>query len=233
MRGAPGGQPVHTPGKERFVNKVQGWENWARNYLSQGPDGTICVFEGRNRVAAYSPKGKRLWEHTHQDARPQKNNPSACSRFFEAPSFDDGGNAYIGTSTVSSYPEGYLKKLDKDGNEAWSVTIPSGLATQVKIGPDGKLYCGTSNGYLLVFNKDTGREEGRFSIGRSQASNFAFGDDGELYVNTEKNVLALQLDSNKLAAKLAEEGRQGISLRISHTFFWKEVPGSTVGRVND
>jgi outer membrane protein assembly factor BamB len=192
-------------GKERFVTKVKGWDSYTEGNLTEGPDGTIFAFHGDKNLSAFSPKGKEKWHYVQKD---QPHDVYGRSRFFQDPTFDADGNLYIGTATTSSFPEGYLICLDKEGNEKWNVPVPGGITTKAKVGPDGNVYCGSGNGNMLAFDRGTGQETGRHSIGSFYANNFSFGDDGEIYVTTDKNVLALQFDSKKLTEKLTDDRKK-------------------------
>jgi outer membrane protein assembly factor BamB len=213
-------------GSEKFIHKISQWDMYTKGNIAEGPDGTVYAYHGAHSLVALAPRGLKKWEYRQKDAQSFDN--GAHSRLFSPPVFDREGNIYIGTTTTANYPEGYLISIDKYGKERWNRPIDGGLASPPQISPDGKLYCGSSKGKLLVFDAASGNQKEQYTVGDLGSDGFAFGENGELYITTRSAMAALQLDREKLnearfssampADDSAAEDAQGPSIDVQDSY---------------
>jgi outer membrane protein assembly factor BamB len=196
-------------GTEKFVVPLHSLDSWTRGPAAVGPDGTIYACHERTKMAAVSPKGKKKWDYDFLE----QNGAAATgegSRFNQPPGFDAEGNIYVGTTRVSTTPDGLLICLTPCGTEKWRLAVPGGVETTPLVGPDGNLYCGTGHGDLLIVDRTTGARISRFSVGNMGENNFSFGANGEIFINMEDKVVALQPDRARLTEKQTAERKEAL-----------------------
>lgn len=180
----------------------------SKTYITSDDDGTVYVSHGigynnsmkvdeRNRVSAFSSKGKEKWSYDVPQLPCVKDSLDRVD-INQAPTVDKDGNIYVATDGTNSYPDGYLVKLDRKGHETWRITVNDDrFATKPQIGPDGNIYVGTRKGMLNIYDGD-GKLRNSMCAGKMLDNNFCFGEKGEVYLNTEGRVIALQPDISRL-----------------------------------
>ena len=195
---------LNPDGTEKFRADVKSWPSYVNTQLTEGPDGTVYACHGDKNLTAFDPAtGKEKWTF-HLEDKVQVNHSGSHARLNQVPEFDEEGNIYIASDITSSYPEGYLIKLDKSGKEQWTQRIGGGFSTKPHIGKDGTIWVGTGRGSLMSYSKQ-GKRKGSYKVGEMYSNNFSFGDDGEIYLNTQKRILAFQPDMDKIPSDAEKE----------------------------
>lgn len=166
---------------------VSSWPSYVGSGMSLGPDGTLYACHGDQQLTAFTPDLREKWTYRIEDRVVSHGR----SRLAQAPVADAEGNVYLSTEISADYPEGYLRKLDPQGREVWSLTVPGGLSTRPHLGPDGTLWVGAGRGDLLNVDRDGVHRES-VPVGPTSWNNFAFGPDGEILLNTRTRILAFQ-----------------------------------------
>jgi len=216
---------IKPDGTEKFRTKVKYWPSYITTQLTEGPDGTIFACHGDKELTAFNPdNGKVRWSY-HLEDKVKVDHSGARARLNQVPEFDEDGNVYLASDISSCYPEGYLIKLDKFGNEKWSKSIKGGYSTKPHFGPDGNLWAGTGRGNLLSYDK-SGDFKGSYRVGEMYGNNFSFGDDGEIFLNTTKRIIAFQPDMDKIPTE-TEKAMAGID-KTSESEEITEEPGIKV-----
>lgn len=188
-------------GTLKFKAAVSSWPSYVATSLSEGLDGTIYAAHGGQSLTAFSPDdGHALWNYRCMDRRIVEHS-SAHSRLTQAPGFDADGNVYVTTGISSCYPEGYLVRLDSQGKEQWVRAVDGGISSRPHLGPDGLLYLTTSRGELRSFDT-AGNQVSATVVGDVSWSNFAFGSDGQLFLNTDRQIMEFQPDADKAREKI-------------------------------
>lgn len=175
-------------GREAFARNVWSWDTYTKGNIVEGPDGAIYACHENRKLTAFTPEGKKKW--TYEIEGTAKSAESGAPRFSQPPAFDRDGNVYLAASAAAGYPESYLVRLDPQGKETLRVAVEGCITSKPHIAPDGLVYVGTGDGNLLAFGPD-GRRERRFAVGEMGTNNFAFGDRGEIFLNTKTAILAL------------------------------------------
>jgi outer membrane protein assembly factor BamB len=182
-------------GTPKFKAPVSFWPSYVATSLSEGPDGRIYAAHGERYLTAFEPDGKKRWTYELVD-RVVVNHSSSHARLTQAPAVDRNGNVFLSTNLSASYPEGYLFGLSPDGKESWVRSTPGGFSSRPHIGPDGNIYVTTSTGELRAFDIQ-GRHVSSAVVGDVSWSNFSFGDDGRVFLNTDRQIVGYQTDPDK------------------------------------
>lgn len=194
----------------------------SRTYLEQADDGTIYVSHGKsfnnpmkmdehNKVTAFSKRGREKWSYILPNL-PYTEHSIDHTTINQAPCVDrTDGSIYIASDAAYNYPEGYLVRLNKYGNEQWKITVrDDAFTTKPQIGPDGNLYVGSKKGFLYIYEKD-GKLKNKIAIGETMGNNFSFGENGEVFLNTEEEVKAIQPDINKLSEENLKKVQESLN----------------------
>lgn len=172
---------------------VTRWPSYVGSGLSQGPDGTLYACHGDQNLTAFTPDLQEKWTYRVED----RVISHGRARLAQAPVADRQGNVYLSTEISADYPEGYLRKLDPQGKELWSLTVPGGLSTRPHLAADGTIWVGSGKGDLLNVDAD-GRHLESVPVGPTSWNNFSFGGDGEIFLNTRTRILSFQPDCARL-----------------------------------
>ncbi len=216
---------LNPDGSEKFRAKVKYWPSYVSTQLTEGPDGTIYACHGDKELTAFDPQtGKEKWNF-HLDDRVKMDYSGSIARLNQVPTFDEEGNLYIASDITSSYPDGHLIKLDSQGKEQWEKSFKGGFSTKPHLGPDGSIWLGTGRGELTSYSKD-GELKGKYHVGHMSSNNFAFGNDGEIFLNTEKRIIAFQPDMEKIPSN----AEQLIENSAEKSESEPEEPGIKVGK---
>lgn len=216
---------LNPDGSEKFKADVKYWPSYVSTQLTEGPDGTIYACHGDKELTAFNPDtGKEKW-HFHLDNRVKMDR--AIARLNQVPGFDEEGNLYLASDITSNYPEGYLIKMNSNGEKIWEKSMGTGFSTRPHIGPDGRIWVGTGRGDLASYSKD-GDFKGTYRVGHMFSNNFAFGDEGEIFLNTEKRIIAFQPDMSKIHKGEMEEAKEKLINKEEKTEAEPEEPGIKV-----
>jgi outer membrane protein assembly factor BamB len=167
----------------------------------EGPDGNLYVCNGWGTLTKFNPKGKQMWEYNVM-GKMEEYDTKPRARIIHLPCFDEKGNAYLACDKDVGYPEGYLICLDSKGNILWKKAAPNGFSSSPKLGPHGNIYV-YSWDRLKVYNRN-GKNISEFETGYNETKNFAVGDKGEIYLNTNKKLIAFQPDLIECAKSKSE-----------------------------
>lgn len=179
---------------------VSFWPSYVATSLSEGPDGSIYACHGEKNLTAFTPEGRERWTYRMTDRR-LTNHSSSHARLTQAPGFDSDGHLYVASEVCASYPEGYLVRLEPDGTERWVRAVDGGISSRPHVGSDGRIYLTSSSGELRGFDAD-GTQQVAARVGNASWSNFCFGRDGELLLNTDRQIVAWQPDDGKAVASV-------------------------------
>jgi len=107
-----------------------------------GPDGTIHYVTANDALIAFAPDGREKWRYDQFEKLRQPIFGDLCGE----PAVDADGNVYLQTR------DGFLRKLDARGVEAWSVPAapPSGVESRPALDGQGNVYACSGHSVVSV-----------------------------------------------------------------------------------
>ena len=206
---------LNSNGTEKFRIPVKDWGTNHEDCLAEGPDGTIYTIQESQKLAAYTPQGKKKFE---LNLTGQKKNSAFPVTTGFPPVTDKVGNLYIaaGGSQTNN-----LICLNKDGKEKWRTFFEKGFVIKPHITKDGDIVVGLKNGSMQVLDKNgdvknrfqvrsgkykdnyTGKMEGDEPIG---IWNITSDNNRQVFVASKNWVTAYDLDAEPMKQELKEDG---------------------------
>jgi len=134
----------HSLGTDWSVDSLEWHRPTSHAAIDSGGNIVVTVELHSMQVVKYDPSGQELW--------------SRVIREGQIPTPDDWGinSASIGfaDSIIVGLRDGRLLSFSSEGDRQWELETGLPVFTEVAVGPDGTIYFGTLEGYLVAVNRD-------------------------------------------------------------------------------
>lgn len=144
-----------------------------------GKDGVIYFGNGENALYAVNPDGTPAWTITSGP-----NAGDASPVLFDdwvdgSPTIDTNGNIWVGDLF------GNFSQIAPDKTELWTVDLGFGIPTSPAIGPDGTVYIGDDDGFVIAITPGVSNPKWAVDTGPTGIESSPVIDpDGTIYIGT-------------------------------------------------